>query len=421
MQRKINEGRAKKEIANYLIDRDDAFFSSVVIACLGNVPEWQPIIPNENLRDELNIEKSEDFGFLGFDTNQKYFVLDGQHRLFAIREIITNEELFEKAGRDAFLDQGLNVILVSKGEGEDAEQFNQKYRRLFTSLNRYAKSTNTETNIIMDEDDAFAICTRNIIRRHPAFEWQGDPEKHPHLNIESKGLAKETEYLTSLATLYDFNKVVLKRDKFINTIPDFEKADFIRNRPDEDFLEACTQDLLKVWDALIEIYPNLVDIEYRRRSRNPNAPLDSEFHDDLFLRPLGLKDIIAPLVRSLLSKSEEEIEAEDMTYAEALMPLKNVNWDIRQLPFRDLLLINESKEDPESTYTITAGGKAQGHKDRVKAASDIAYFLTVDHEKNYTANALNKLKTSTSIHTVGLSRSEKNDWWDGVLALRDTN
>ena len=67
----------KKKLQNYLIDRDDAFFSSVVIACLGNVPEWQPIIPNENLRDELNIEKSEDFGFLGFDTNQKYFVLDG--------------------------------------------------------------------------------------------------------------------------------------------------------------------------------------------------------------------------------------------------------------------------------------------------------------------------------------------------------
>ena len=101
-------------------------------------------------------------------------------------------------------------------------------------------------------------------------------------------------------------------------------------------------------------YPNLVDIEYRRRSKIPNAPLDSEFHDDLFLRPLGLKDIIAPLVRSLLSKSEEEIEAEDMTYAEALMPLKNVNWDIRQLPFRDLLLINESKEDDPHILLLRA-------------------------------------------------------------------
>ena len=163
---------------------------------------------------------------------------------------VTNEELFEKAGRDAFLDQGLNVILVSKGEGEDAEQFNQKYRRLFTSLNRYAKSTNTETNIIMDEDDAFAMSTEILLDVIQLLNGNSDADKHPHLNIESKGLAKETEYLTSLATLYDFNKVVLKRDKFINTIPDFEKADFIRNRPDEDFLEACTQDLLKVWDAL---------------------------------------------------------------------------------------------------------------------------------------------------------------------------
>ena len=76
----------------------------------------------------------------------------------------------------------------------------------------------------------------------------------------------------------------------------------------------------------------------------------------------------------LLSKSEEEIEAEDMTYAEALMPLKNVNWDIRQLPL-NLLLINESKEDPESTYTITAGGKAQDIK--IGAASDTTSKLLI--------------------------------------------
>ena len=40
--RKINEGRAKKEIARYLLDRKDAFFSSIVIACLGDIPEFRP-------------------------------------------------------------------------------------------------------------------------------------------------------------------------------------------------------------------------------------------------------------------------------------------------------------------------------------------------------------------------------------------
>ena len=44
-QRKLNEGRAKKDIANYLVSREDAFFSSVVIACLGDIPEWTPLLP----------------------------------------------------------------------------------------------------------------------------------------------------------------------------------------------------------------------------------------------------------------------------------------------------------------------------------------------------------------------------------------
>ena len=209
LQRKINEGRAKKEIARYLLDRKDAFFSSIVIACLGDIPEFRPAEIEQSELDNLGLMDLQDLGFIRFDRTQKYMVLDGQHRLFAIKSIIEDKELREEMA-PGFLDQGLNVLLVNKGSGEDYSDFKEKYRRLFTSLNRYAKSTNKETNIIMDEDDIFAIITRKMIQDSKIFKFDGKAENNPHIDIDTKAISQGATYLTSLATLYDVNAIILQ-------------------------------------------------------------------------------------------------------------------------------------------------------------------------------------------------------------------
>ncbi len=57
------------------------------------------------------------------------------------------------------------------------ESFMQKYRRLFSNLNRYAKPTDQATNIIMDEDDTFAILTRRLITDKPFFQSDADKQR----------------------------------------------------------------------------------------------------------------------------------------------------------------------------------------------------------------------------------------------------
>ena len=90
LQRKINEGRAKKEIARYcLIEK--MLFSSIVIACLGDIPEFRPAEIEQSELDDLGLMDLQDLGFIRFDRTQKYMVLDGQHRLFAIKSIIGTE------------------------------------------------------------------------------------------------------------------------------------------------------------------------------------------------------------------------------------------------------------------------------------------------------------------------------------------
>lgn len=417
LQRKINESRAKKEIAKYLVERDDAFFSSVVVACLGDVPEWQPIQPNEKLQKDLGIEIDEDFGYIGFDTSQKYFVLDGQHRLFAIRHVLRHDDDLKIQAGPGFADQGMNVILVNKGENEGDEEFKEKYRRLFTSLNRYAKSTNTETNIIMDEDDAFAIVTRRLIREYPLFDWPGDPEEHPHLNINTKNIRPGSSELTSLATLYDFNKLVLKRNKFINVIDGFENKHYEANRPDEDILDILYEDVKSIWDALSIVIPIFGDVEYRTNSRQANASLDSDQNDNLWLRPLGQKDVLAPLVRQLLSKFDDKISDGEVTYEDALLGIQKIPADLRQVPFKNLLLVNEDQDNEDSTWTIAAGGGAGVHQNKLKAARAVCDFLL--DESEFTERRLNKLKQSILPYLTLESRNEKNDWWEELLNIKN--
>src|SRR5262249_33299578 len=178
IQRALNEPRVRNQIIGYLQRHEDRFFSSIVIAALNGHPRWFPVQVGDN---EFNIlagdpRLDETFGVLRFDGSQVYYALDGQHRLAAIRALVRPDD---PASRDAplgFDNEELSVIVVTPQEGEGEEEFMRRYRRLFGHLNRYAKPTDKVTNIIMDEDDAFAICTRRLIMDYDFFHTSG-PQK----------------------------------------------------------------------------------------------------------------------------------------------------------------------------------------------------------------------------------------------------
>ena len=57
MQRMLDESRSKVNIADYLCEKDDAFFNSIVIACLGDVPEWEHVPIDEEKKEVKNRKK----------------------------------------------------------------------------------------------------------------------------------------------------------------------------------------------------------------------------------------------------------------------------------------------------------------------------------------------------------------------------
>ena len=91
IQRTLNEGRVKKEIVEYLKRQQDRFFSSIVVAALEGDPMFYPVEITDNpqfaiFRDDRRLNEA--FGVLKFDGTQKYYALDGQHRLSAIKTLL---------------------------------------------------------------------------------------------------------------------------------------------------------------------------------------------------------------------------------------------------------------------------------------------------------------------------------------------
>ena len=150
IQRVLDESRAKQSIVRFLAKRDDRFFSSLVVAAVGGEPSWyaatmDPTVVPEMFTKSKQLQNS--FGILTFDEDPRYYALDGQHRLKAIQLLVDGDaDLPTPSG---FADEQVSVLVVLKREETQTEdEWLRRYRRLFSSLNRYAKPTNKDTNII---------------------------------------------------------------------------------------------------------------------------------------------------------------------------------------------------------------------------------------------------------------------------------
>ena len=101
-------------------------------------------------------------GILKLSGDEKLFAIDGQHRVEGVKR------LAERIGEEAFeeIPDELCAIFVSHKKSSAGMQ---RTRRLFSTLNRYAKPVSLAELIILDEDDVVAITCRNLIAKHPLF------------------------------------------------------------------------------------------------------------------------------------------------------------------------------------------------------------------------------------------------------------
>jgi len=310
-------------ISQYILSQNQRFFNSIVLAVYDDYPQWK------ELKIEIDDEVFYSIGLLEFPGPHKIFPVDGQHRVEGIKEALNNNpELAEEKVSVIFIGHKNNV------EGKE------RTRRLFTTLNRYAKPVSLNEIIALDEDDIVAINTRHQLENHQLF--MGDKV----INASQKGI-NETNWksFTSVITLYQCNLEVFKPYFFENQEKRPTKkniSEFLKKRRSNEEIEAFRNYCDRFWDLLIQ--EHTIISSFLDAWRN-NFLSTNNFHDlapayrfrnredggNLLFRPVSLEAYVKAVIE-IHSRTQTEygqihrrFNLMDFTLLGA--PWKNVLWN----------------------------------------------------------------------------------------------
>jgi DNA sulfur modification protein DndB len=271
IQRKIEKGRIQN-IAEYLRIQPQRFFNSLILGIFGGNPLWQEVSLNYN-QTYSEVEISEDrldyfsrtLGVLNLNGNEDIFAIDGQHRVMGIRSAIKSSNLFQE-------DEIPVIFVAHKTDTEGTI----RTRRLFSTLNRYAKPVNPSEIIALSEDNNCSIITRFFVDSYPLFSGKILVQKNRSINHDN------TSAFTNIMTFNDIVERIVTDDK-VQGIPvkGKNKNKYITNREDEKSLNIDIELVKNLFDNIIGAVPSIkkyFEIGYvDRKSKTTN----------LFFRPIG--------------------------------------------------------------------------------------------------------------------------------------
>ena len=229
MQREPDEKRIKAQLAPYIAKNADRFFGSIIVLVYKGEITFEPMSDLTKNIPAAYRQNAQRIGFITIDGGT-LIVLDGQHRLLALRMVQQGE-----ISGDFAPDVGEDEVCVVFINFEN----NVKTRRIFNTVNRYAKQTSRGDNIITSEDDGYAIVSRWLLRE---TEPLGKPKDI--VNWKSNTLTKRSTQLTTISAVYESVKLIL-RFHDVEKLPEQE-------RPTDENLETYLTFASEVWDGLLQ-------------------------------------------------------------------------------------------------------------------------------------------------------------------------
>lgn len=422
IQRKLIEKRVYQEIVLYLKRQPYRFFSSIVVAALKGNPMFYPVEITEDpqfviFRDDQRLNDA--FGLLKFDGTQKYYALDGQHRLSAIKTLLDRTDPLSDGSPENFENDEFSVIVVVPSQSDSDETSMQKYRRLFTNLNRYAKGTDNATNITLDEDDTFAILTRKLISNNAFFKSpKARQRESTRIKTKSKNLSVNDPHFTSLETLYEMNITLLRSQQREtmgwgpNTAEGEDEKFFKRFRPPEEYIEELYSELEMYWIALLAEIPDLHKVPTQMRVHDLVDDGDSgEETDHLLFWPIG-QQLLAEIARTSLDKRlpDPENPTPDAV-SEALSGLSDLEWRLHQVPWKYFLLVHNAK----GNWTM----RSEQRTDAVRCGRIIQQWIL--GIENFDEDDVMELKNEWANFLVPAQTEERvNEMWQQVEEMKTT-
>ena len=342
LQRALQGDRTTK-ITDYLVEQDQRFFNSLVVGTYGGDPKWHEVSIKSTpttLQTELPEHLEGILGVLVLDGSEKLFAIDGQHRVAGIREALKRNE--------ALANEEVAVILVAgvtQDHREDDPEGFERTRRLFTTLNRYAKPVSKRDVIALDEDDSVAIVTRLLVEDHPLFS------EKTSIGQGNNIIPSDQRSFTTIGTLYD------SLDRYLQEGARASWNRFKRFRPSEGKLEELRQKGSLFWDVYCETFPELTELVKSRPNENAASKFRHQDGGHLLFRPLGLL-ISVRVVCDLIDSTRIPVETAVHRVAQVPMALDDDLWNglLWDSTNRRILATSEGKSAARKLMFYAAGG-----------------------------------------------------------------
>lgn len=307
-------GKRAKDIAEYLLNQEQRFLNSITVGVFGGKPKWMEFkIDNKKDDQPESIPLKEEgiFGYLKFSGEELLFAIDGQHRVAGIRNALALNNT------QKFIDEEVSVIFIGH---ERTTEGAERTRRLFTTLNRYAKPVSLKHIIALDEDDIIAICTRELIEKHRLFL-----NDNISLSTGSSISPKDYKCFTNIVTLYKCNDLLLSA---FFKMESKKWKDFKRVRPTDADIENAKKYIDNFWSLLIKNFPIIDEYLSTKEHHKNNFRYRNENGGNILFRPIGLLTYIKAIYYCL--KAEWKLN-------DILAKLYRINQELNEIPWKGVL------------------------------------------------------------------------------------
>lgn len=295
LQREFDKRRLGP-IRKYLVEQSDRYINNLTIAMFGGDPEWTSIAIKKTGFDQLSEEDQEDFensyGVVKLDGSETLFVLDGQHRIKGLREAVRQDA--------NLLPETIAVTLIVH---LDSDEGRERTRRLFTTVNRYAKPISKGEAILLDEDDLSAILTRTLIEEYPRFKGKSIIAKNKTANLTPK----DKDKFTTVIQLWNINEMLIPHSVYTSFTGG--KGNLVKIRPSDENIQKWKQKVFQFWDLFFHLFPNATAF-----AESPNLSA-RENGGPFSLRPIGQSIFCA-----LFQKMNEVGKSREMAQYVKLFP-----------------------------------------------------------------------------------------------------
>ncbi len=301
-------------IKEYILNQPELFFNALVLAVYNDYPDWREI------EFKYGEDETYQMGLLEFSNKHKIFPVDGQHRVEGIKAALKE--------KPELASQRITVIFI--GHNNDPIGM-QKTRRLFSTLNRYAKPVTTDDIIALDEDDSVAIVTRELLESFDLFT------ENRVFKSGNKGiLDNDKESFTSIITLYQCNRELLKifRENRKRIEPDVNRdkksiETYLKFRPKEREIQLFTDFCVAYWESFRDSF----DVIQSFLQKDDEQPaLEFRNRDDggnLLFRPVGL----LPMVQA----SVEIHKRTGLQFKDIFVKMNKIDLTISNRPWRSVV------------------------------------------------------------------------------------